>query len=592
MHPRTAWWCTRSSRSLIGGLLAVLCAPPASAQGWADEPTLPRAVVSDVLQRWNTPGTQRVLGAFTVAASDTVRGDYAVLNGPVQVAGVLAGRLLVVNGTLSFAPGAVITGDVLLVGGTVGDRRGVRLDGELRAWRESLAVRVVGESLSVAPDSSARSSWERWRRREEVRRISDFFVASAHTYNRVEGLPIVLGPRLQAPLGGSGRLQLDVLGIVRTGDRLEWTPENRGHLVRGRISRGSRMSMALAGQLYDEVAAIEPWTLRDTERGLATALFTRDYADFYGRKGASIGAELSLPGGVGVSVTHADERWRSRAARDVWSLLDRDRPFRANPRVDEGRLHLTTVALTMDTRNDRTHPRDGWSIRLEHESGVGTLDVLAPTALDVRPAARAGRVRYGRFFGDVRRYLRLAPNAQLNARLVVGSGTGGTLPLARRFSVSGIDALPGFTFRTPIGAADLGMCSDGRTAIAGTPAQCDGMALAQLEWRGEFSRGFPDRWPHSDWIDFRGVRGAWVLFVNSGRGWLRGAAPAPSTVGAANAVGTARFLDGGLPSLGSFRTDVGVGVDLDFIGVYLAAPVSTPGAGRAPTVFLRTGRRF
>ncbi len=573
-------------------------APTVGAQAFADHPpgNLPRSVVMDVLARWNAPGVRRVIGPFRVAARDTVRGDVAVLNGPVDIDGVLAGRLLVVNGPLAFGPDAVVTGDVLVVGGGTTGRDRARLDGDLRVWRATLAARVSRDSLFAAPDTLGQSSWDRWRPRRGGRPLSDIFIASAHTYNRVEGLPIIIGPRLRAPLGRDAQLTVDAFGIVRTGDRLEWTPENRGHAARAEVTVGQRTGVTVEGRLYDEVVPVEGWALRPAEVGLGTLLMTRDYADYYGRKGASIRAALFAPGGIVLSLTHADERWRSRAARDVWSLLERDRPFRPNPRMDDGRFHVTTVGLSVDSRNDRKRPQDGWFLDVQHESGVGTVDAVAPTAAFVRPGASVGRTRYGRLFADVRRYNRLAPNALLNVRLVVGTRTAGTLPLSRRWSVSGIDAAPAFTFRSPLAETDLGTCGGGigdGAPVAGAPAQCDGMALVQLEWRGEFSRGLPDAWVPSDWIDFRGVRGAWVLFANSGRGWLAGAPPSPPPVNSVAVPGADRWRgDRVLPTLGTFRTDLGAGLDLGGVGVYIAVPVSSPGAGREPTVFLRTGRRF
>lgn len=598
---RGRWIADRSRVARTATMVVLAAGLPWTASGQSlreGSAALPRSVVTEVLTRWNAPGVRRVIGALTIGPADTVRGDLAVLNGPVRIAGVLAGRLLVVNGSVFCEPGAVVTNDVLVVGGTVEDRRTARIDGELRVWRDGIAARVAGDSLFAAPDTVGISSWDRWKRaREERQRRGDLFVASTRSYNRVEGLPILFGPRLKAPVGSHARFELEALGIVRTGDRLEWTAENRGYRVRSALSAGERFGVSLEGTLFDEVSAVEPWTLREAEIGLGTLLFTRDYADYYGRKGAALRVRGFVPGGLSVSVTHSDERWQSRAARDVWSLLDRDRPFRVNPRVDDGRLHVTTVGTVFDTRNDTDRPQSGWMLEAQFESGVGRFDRLGETSAGVRDGAVAGRrTRYGRLFADLRRYNRLAPHAQLNMRVVVGTRTGGALPLQRRFSVSGIDAVPGFTFRSPIGNADLGSCSDGdvaRLRLLGAPAQCDGMALVQLEWKGEFSRGVPTNWPRSDWIDFKGVRGAWVLFVDSGRGWLSGEAPRLPPVSSIQPVGTARYRgDAFLPRLGSFRTDVGAGLDLGGIGVYVAAPVSSPGAGRTPTVFLRTGRRF
>jgi hypothetical protein len=58
---------------------------------------------------------------------------------------------------------------------------------------------------------------------------------------------------------------------------------------------------------------------------------------------------------------------------------------------------------------------------------------------------------------------------------------------------------------------------------------------------------------------------AWVLFADAGRGWKTGTAD-----------GALTFSRGTLPPLASFRSDLGLGLDLAGIGVYAAKSVSTP----------------
>jgi len=70
-----------------------------------------------------------------------------------------------------------------------------------------------------------------------------------------------------------------------------------------------------------------------------------------------------------------------------------------------------------------------------------------------------------------------------------------------------------------------------------------------------------------------------VAFVDAGRGWLVGQ---PS--------GTLQYSSRSFPRFGTFRTDVGLGLDLGFIGAYVAKSVSSP---KDPAnVFLRVHRRF
>jgi hypothetical protein len=114
------------------------------------------------------------------------------------------------------------------------------------------------------------------------------------------------------------------------------------------------------------------------------------------------------------------------------------------------------------------------------------------------------------------------------------------------------------------------------------------MALLQAEWKGDFRISlFGDeddsdrRWRFSG----RGADGTWVLFANSGRGWLvKRASPAAT---AAEPLTYGRRL---VPAMGTWRTDIGGGFDFGDFGVYVAQAVSQPGL--SPNVYVRLGRRF
>ncbi|HEY1952987.1 MAG TPA: hypothetical protein VGG76_09285, partial [Gemmatimonadaceae bacterium] len=188
---------------------------------------------------------------------------------------------------------------------------------------------------------------------------------------------------------------------------------------------------------------------------------------------------------------------------------------------------------------------------------------------------------YGRGLVDLRRYNRLSPTTWFNARLVLGGWLhGDELPLERRFSVGGIGTVPGVGFRdNDPGTVDVSQCSSGAPP-SGDPAQCERVALAQLEYRNEL--------PFFDFLNARPirlrgigftVRPTAVAFVDAGRGWLVGQ---PS--------GTLVYSKSSFPRFGTFRTDVGLGLDLGIFGVYVAKSVSSP---KEPAhVFLRVRRRF
>jgi hypothetical protein len=73
--------------------------------------------------------------------------------------------------------------------------------------------------------------------------------------------------------------------------------------------------------------------------------------------------------------------------------------------------------------------------------------------------------------------------------------------------------------------------------------------------------------------------GAWVLFANGGRGWLLG-----------ERTNDLFYKTGVIPSMGSWHSDVGGGLDFGSFGVYVAKAVSE--SGLPANVYLRLTHRF
>jgi hypothetical protein len=548
---------------------------------------VPREVSLDVTRVFNAPGTKKVRGDFSLAAGDTVRSDLAVLNGSVRLAGVVTGQVVALNSDVRLLDGARVEQSLTVVGGTFDGPERPNVGGEIRVWSSRYRYREDADTLVAETDLFAR--WSRWVRDDnESGTQSQLFVTTAHTYNRVEGLPIFVGPRVRMHTGAT-RVTAEAFGIFRTGDQLVWKRENLGHRAMLELRQGRRSGFTVGGRLYDEVVPTENWQLTEAEVGLNTFLFTRDYRDFWQRHGGQ--GFVSVFGGLGTELraTLSEERWTSRRARDVWSLFNDNLAWRANPAVDEGVLHLFTLSGTLDTRNRKSNPRSGWYLRGEYERGSGDLTVAGPLTSGVR-SQPAGPVQYGRAFFDLRRYTRLGPRSQVNVRAVLGGWTDGDpLPIQRRLAVSGLDALPGFDFRRMIGTADIGTCAtgvEGVYAALGRPAQCDRMALLQVEWKGDIRLHFfgdddigDRRWSFGSKAD-----GTWVLFANSGRGWLVG-----PTTGSTNA-DELRYARNTVPAIGTWRTDLGGGFDFGDFGVYVAQAVSQ--SGLKPNVYVRLARRF
>jgi hypothetical protein len=118
-------------------------------------------------------------------------------------------------------------------------------------------------------------------------------------------------------------------------------------------------------------------------------------------------------------------------------------------------------------------------------------------------------------------------------------------------------------------------------------AQCERMALAQLEFRSELDLSLFEWFDRAGAIPPRGrsfsgfsVRGEWVLFADAGRGWL---------VGPRDAQGLT-YPSGSVPPLHSYRADVGGGLDFSVLGVFAAKSVSN--SSEPLNFFVRVRHRF
>jgi len=540
-------------------------------------PILPRDVAREVAALYNATTTLRATEQTEIPAGREVAGDVAVLNGPVIIAGHVAGRVLAINADVLLRAGARIDGDLLVVGGEVEGTESARIGGEVRIYHPPLRYTIEGDRLIPNLDAQPVEEQQWWRRFDRLGHdnANRLEIANAGVYNRVEGLPVRIGPVLYRDQGW-GHLRFSAHAILRTGSSFSSATPDVGHGVLGELRIGRRFGATFGGRLYDQVDGVESWQLSNAEAGLASFLFHRDYRDYYGRHGGQLYAAFRATENADLTLSYGDERWSSRETRDPPTLFNNDLDWRENPQMDAGRFHLANLTLRVDTRNDTFNPWAGWYLLADYERGTGTIDLAGPVSAGVR-ATPAGPTRYQRAFLDLRRYNRISPGSALNLRVVLGGWlSGDPLPLERRLSIDGPGTVPGFDFRTS-GTEDVGTCATS-DAPAGRPAQCERIGLAQLEYRSDLRISFTDGRAGERRTRFR-ADGAWIFFADAGRGWL---VNAPGT--------TLNFGRHDFPPVSSYRTDVGAGLDFDLIGIYLAKALSVP---REPlNVFLRVRHRF
>ena len=547
-------------------LLMALLAAPAVAQ---EPDRLTDEAAARLAAFYNRPETTRLEGETRIAPSAVITGDVASLGGPLTVAGAVSGDVVVINGDLVLLPGGRIDGAVTLTGGRFeGDSTAVA--GPISVYPEALQVRREDDrivALGPARPSllfAGRSTW--FGRTGVLATIED-------SYNRVEGLPVAFGPRLE--LGHSNPTVIDARLIYRTRTGLRFHPDDFGHHVRLEQYLGGHRELLLGLGKYSVIDPIDKNGLKDTENSLSTFVLHRDYRDHYEHRGWTAYVHLlgwTRPYDAGLE--YRDERHGSMEPGTPWSLLDNDEPWRPQPQVAEGDLRAIRGWFRWDTRNDHDDPSAGWVLDVELEQGVeGDLRVLLPDPIgepDVL-VARPVDAEFTSMRIDARRYLRLGPRSRAALRaFAAGSPDDRALPPQRQHVLGGEGSMPGYDrFAFDCGARDGPPEVDGFLPYYG----CDRVALFQVELAFAFLT--EESLGRRLGLDFDLITTPeLVLFADAGRAWIES-----ESLEYRRSIGPQRY-----------RFDAGVGVRLGPIGFYLAAPLTD--TGDPVNFFIRLGRRF
>jgi hypothetical protein len=585
--------------ALTAALALALAAPTAvRAQ---DPGALPADLAQRVTHVLNDPATRRYEGNAEIESGDVIEGDVAVLDGDLALGGRVRGDVVVVNGDLRLSEGAEVTGDVLVVGGDIMGQDSGEVGGDMVVFAEPVSHCRRGEAVDVSGDCSGLAAaavraapveagsptdgkddaWE-----GDDGRRAQFVLATGRSYNRVEGLPIKFGPAVET--GGSNPLRIRALGVFRTEQDGGLGPERWGYDARIEQFIGGRRSLRVGVRAFSVVDPIEAGHLTDLENSLTTFFLHQDFRDHYHRRGWNAFATLAprrWP--VSATVEYREERHRSMESGSPWALYRNGEPWRPQPLVGEGRLNSVAAILEVDSRSETRDPSNGWYVRGEVEQALrSTL---------TRPEANAG-VSFpvpAQLFGadwqtgtiDIRRYNRISPSSRLNLRLTGGASINGhNLPPQRQHALGGEGTLPGY----PLFALDCGARESIVSRGAGTESNfyprygCDGFALFQAEYRGDVAfrldlGGWGDDEDaeygdeSSGWDVLHGIdaRLGWVFFADVGRAW-RG--------------------------LGGYdeetAVDLGAGILIGDLGVYVAVPVADDRERGPVNFFIRLAPRF
>lgn len=103
--------------------------------------------------RITVPGGTARLGNFSVGSVESVEGNHLVVQGDADVYGRLLGNLVTVDGDVIVHPGALVSGDILALGGDVKNMDG-EIGGESRALRSTTIFAPTTRTVDVAQPSA------------------------------------------------------------------------------------------------------------------------------------------------------------------------------------------------------------------------------------------------------------------------------------------------------------------------------------------------------------------------------------------------------------------------------------------------------
>lgn len=572
-------------------LAALALAAPAGAG--AQEPgALPRDLAERITEVLNDPATLRHEGGAQVEAGRTVSSDVAVLDGDLNLAGRVTGDVVVVNGDLRLEDGAVVGGDVIVVGGEIAGENEARVSGEMVVFAEPVShcrrddrVDVSGHCAPslAAPDDTGLDAGDAGTTIDRRER-AEFIVAPGRSYNRVEGLPVHVGGVLET--GGSNPLRVRATAVFRTEDGPALGAERWGYDARVEQFIGGFQALRVGLRAFSIVDPIEGWHLTDLENSLSTFVLHEDHRDHYLREGWSAYAVVTPPRSpVTLTGEVLWEEHRSVAPGSPWALLENDEPWRLQPLVAEGPLRSVVGSAVIDTRSEEWDPSSGWYVRAEVEHTLAS-DLIRPAYAAGGPPVTVPGNRFGEFTRallDLRRYNRISPSQRLNLRIAVGGSLSVfPLPPQRQHALGGAGSLPGYgVLALDCGARGYAGTLNGSRTRFYDGYGCDRFTLFQAEYRGDLSFRLSrlatraaaeaeDEGGEGSVLRLVDADLGWALFVDAGAGWtsLENHHDEPTAV------------------------DVGAGLLLGDLGLYVAAPVRDPYDRGGVTFFIRLAPRF
>lgn len=520
---------------------------------------IPDSVLARAIALYNAAGTTRVSGNVELPAGNVWRGMQALHRGQFRIEGRVEGDLLLINGDVRITPTGVVTGNIMVLGGRILVDDGGTVGGTSVEYG-------VAAPLILSPDGLLM-------RQSARRALSDYTSASRSftwrntvttlrldpgNYNRVEGLPIALGPSVTWYRDEQTRLIFDLAGIVRTSRDATGSRGRLGWRGRAAVVHGGPRSVTLGVRGGSVIAPVADQPYQTLESGLGAFFLRRDFRDWFAKQSVGVFADVTLSPVLQLSLGVDRSREATVNAVDAFSVLRSSEEWRPNPLIDDGRYLTQTIAATYDTRDDRRRPTTGWYIRgdLQRVKSNSLTPVSLPQ--EIRPGLPTSGYDALEMDIDVRRYQRLGPDQSVHVRLVGGGWlSGNRLTIQRRRALNGGDPMAGYGFRAI-------NCDRRRRPDPAQPALCDRQLVVQAEYRRTLGIDFSTRIGNTT-LGLQ--RPELVIFGDAGSAWLAGE-------------GAGRVPSGSIQSIREWRSDVGVGLDAGSFGVYIARSLVDSGPFR------------
>ena len=356
----------------------------------------------------------------TVEKQDFVRGFILSVAGDVEISGEVNKDVISLFGNIYLAPGATARGDLASVTGHV------NVAGDASVYGELYFIDRRGHL----------------RHNRFVRKEDEFSTEANISYNRVDGVALYAGVRyrdadsLLPTLWGK-------IGYAFNPDRWRYEIGLEQTIMRHPV-------LAVGGTVYRRLASEDDWLIGNAENSAFALLVKEDYKDYYEAEGGNIYAKIRPINDLIFETGYRYEqtKWLD-ARRHLWSLFGGDRLFDYNFGTVPSPYREIGIAETDTTTNAVWYNHLEWDTRLDDQPFARSgWHASADFELSLKDAN--SDFDYNRYTVSVRRYQKINRNAMLLARVICG-GSGGYLPMYKRFFLGGLGTLSGYKHKEYMG---------------------------------------------------------------------------------------------------------------------------------------------